>query len=1015
MSDDYEFNAKFSADTKGFEDSIDKAVEATESFAESFDSIADDVKNGAESWGIDLDKFYQKGSSIFKDFGIDIDKFASHFGIEGKLLSAIVGATVALEKFGEKVQAMSSNIVKGTGATGEALQKLKDSANDALINGVGRSAEEVGKIVADLNTRFGFTGDTLAEMTDKFEKFASVTNSDVSMAVNSVADAIYKWGLSAEDSSDLMNQLLVASQKSGASIDTLLNSVTDGQSIFTQFGMSLTDSIAFTANLEQQGINASTAIMGMRTALAKFSNEGKDAEKEFAKVSEKIRNSKNETEALNIAVETFGNRSGPEMLKVLRNSSESLDDFKNALLQSGLAIEETEEASRTVSDAIDDLKAVLTGTFGGFGEGIANMFKSLIDSITSIIQGIAPIVRPIADIFNEVFTTVGEIIRMFIENLVEFQTKYNYVFQTIADILVQVRDMIRKVLKNVMDIFGDAFGFIFAILEGKWALAWEYAKNAMLKVSDIILKVVSLIINSFTTMVNKFTEKITWIVDVYNKFANSAVGKWLELEEVTGLKIIPEVDLSQITGLTDKIEESNKKIEELSGKSSKKLTSDLAKAQEVSTKFSIMTEKQIAEQLKLQNEATNQRLAWEDKLLQQEMSRIEFEKSEALKEAQRKKESIDAQNKIIDEYNKKQIALYEKIAEKKKEIDLRQAKSEEEKAKIIKYYQDDLANYIDKLNAETLKKQNDFGTKLVNILKKITKKIGSMLSKLFNTIFNSSTDELLDGLLEFEDKILTFFYETLPKLPEFVETVLDSVITIIEDLANNIDFNKVAEIVMRIFNVITNRLPKLMKDLTTVLLTLIQSMLEGLIEWLSTGGLKTLMETALDITLQIFQFLIDNLPMIIKIVINSIEQIVTAVIKALPDFAMAIIKALPSIITTIVQSIWEMIKSAFNAIGSVFTGAWNWIKGIFGWATGTNNAPSGLAIVGEQGPELIDLHGGERIYNANDTREILSGVNSSPAGNTFNVTFNNVEDTSAYTMVRQLKQYNRQMAINGVL
>jgi hypothetical protein len=32
-----------------------------------------------------------------------------------------------------------------------------------------------------------------------------------------------------------------------------------------------------------------------------------------------------------------------------------------------------------------------------------------------------------------------------------------------------------------------------------------------------------------------------------------------------------------------------------------------------------------------------------------------------------------------------------------------------------------------------------------------------------------------------------------------------------------------------------------------------------------------------------------------------------------------------------------------------------------------------------------------------------------------NVTFNNLQDTTAYAMMNQFKQYNRQMAINGVI
>lgn len=70
-------------------------------------------------------------------------------------------------------------------------------------------------------------------------------------------------------------------------------------------------------------------------------------------------------------------------------------------------------------------------------------------------------------------------------------------------------------------------------------------------------------------------------------------------------------------------------------------------------------------------------------------------------------------------------------------------------------------------------------------------------------------------------------------------------------------------------------------------------------------------------------------------------------------------------------------------------------------------------MVGERGPELVDFHGGERIYTAQNTKAILNG--NGMGGNNFNVTFNNIQDTSAYTMMKQLKNYNRQMAINGVL
>lgn len=49
------------------------------------------------------------------------------------------------------------------------------------------------------------------------------------------------------------------------------------------------------------------------------------------------------------------------------------------------------------------------------------------------------------------------------------------------------------------------------------------------------------------------------------------------------------------------------------------------------------------------------------------------------------------------------------------------------------------------------------------------------------------------------------------------------------------------------------------------------------------------------------------------------------------------------------------------------------IKGIIpGFAKGTNNAPGGLALVGEKGPELVDLPGGSRVFTAEETRRLTA-------------------------------------------
>ena len=49
-----------------------------------------------------------------------------------------------------------------------------------------------------------------------------------------------------------------------------------------------------------------------------------------------------------------------------------------------------------------------------------------------------------------------------------------------------------------------------------------------------------------------------------------------------------------------------------------------------------------------------------------------------------------------------------------------------------------------------------------------------------------------------------------------------------------------------------------------------------------------------------------------------------------------------------------------------------------GFAGGTHNAPEGFAMVGENGPELVYLHGGERILDAQETQRTMDAMSLQP-------------------------------------
>ena len=104
--------------------------------------------------------------------------------------------------------------------------------------------------------------------------------------------------------------------------------------------------------------------------------------------------------------------------------------------------------------------------------------------------------------------------------------------------------------------------------------------------------------------------------------------------------------------------------------------------------------------------------------------------------------------------------------------------------------------------------------------------------------------------------------------------------------------------------------------------------------------------------------------------------------------------------------VFDQATRAMDKVDSLFDNVFS------GYATGTNNATAGLHLVGEAGPELVRFRGGEQVLNTANTQKALEG--SAGSVNNWTVNFNNMQDTSAYVMMEQLKDYRRQMAIDGI-
>ena len=1165
-------------------------------------SINAELKANASQFVSEL----KKGETSVNNFGGIIEKV---LGKKGKLIMALTAATTAAVKFGQAMNASMSEIAKGTGKTGEELYKLRENAHDALVDGVARSAKEVGTMIADLNTRFGVSGEEVVQLTKDFDKFAKVTDTDTKTAINLAADAMAKWNIQTEDADKLLDQLTVASQESGASVTDLLNGLKQGQAVFSQFGMSATDTIAFMGALKQNGIESSQALIAMKTALANFAQDGINAQEGFAQVSEAIKNATSQTEALSIATATFGARNGAEMVKVLQSGALSADGFKNKLLEAGGAVERTNEAARTSKDALAELISALSGTFGGFGEGFDELFKGIIDGVTNLVRTISPIIKPIANIFRDVLSTVGELVSEVTSRIQEL-TDNNTGFQSLATTLEDVYNIIHQTLGFILDSFKTAFGFIFAIINGKWDLAWEYLKKTLLISAKFVLDTISGLLNTVKDNINVFIEK------VINPFVDKLnwVQEKLGFEKTEKFGLIENFDLSKMAGVTDTLEKVNKKIEKLSGKTKEKITGDLgavqkatkdagkeaekqaenteealeeipkwlqkitkgyekltdnteafgqvatntlAAAAEVGAQafgdmFSMLGEELVSGEASFQNYAATAvegiakvltslgsellalsvaRAANYDyataaiaaagataafvasgvasgvatALKKQAEATVEAAEGfedylEKIKEISQETSSFEDifvnVSDIQNTYNETLKTMNERLAEQNNQFAAAQnelnnlniavgslaasglllsasitaafaeAKGKEieqirqeidatnHEIKALKKSADDLineelkkatANALSNLKAVNAELQNTINNyQLVysglysaytevlseqlksNILGAV-QSIYSDLQSVGVSLGSMFIDNFVDGATssDFFTSMKDYMRENIIKLTvyseNFIEKITAQSTSLLEAMTLG-DYDKVAEI--------KNSLKELYEEQATAV-----AMIDGVLD--------DIFSDVIEITDEAVSYVTDSVEdmgeSISDTLISSLENgldngefldTMKKYIRKMVIQTVVYTENLQSQIEAIGQAISEGIANGFSESGLdmlrmdfsyLYYQAENSMSKIDsvldrvfdGYATGTNNAMAGLHLVGEAGPELVRFRGGEQVYNASDTRKMLSGGNV--GGNNFNVTFNNLQDTTAYTMMQQLKQYNREMAINGIM
>ena len=417
---------------------------------------------------------------------------------------AVAVATKALYDLGAEFDNAYDAIRVGTGATGKALEALKDDFKD-VYGSVPTTMEDASKAIADYNTRLNLTGKELSELSKQAIAVSGMLEEDLGTTIETSSQAFQQWSIDTKDMGKQMDYIFKVSQSTGISFNELMLNMQQYGPQLQDMGYSFEEASAMMGQMEKAGVNTTEVLAAMKKAVGTLAKEGITASAGMQIYYNKIKNAESAAEAAAIANEVFGAKAGSTMASAIRNGTMEIEAFTKAL----------NESDETIMGAMWDT-ADATEKFGM----LQQKFKLLLEPLASgIFDNVAELFPTISLVFERLSPVIEELVTTLLPLVNSLFTAFADVIEVLAPIISLLAKIIGSVLagaiKTVMPIFNNLMGiltniidFVVNVFTLKWGNAWEnivnVVKNIFNGLFNAIVAPFRLIFESIGTLSTKF-------------------------------------------------------------------------------------------------------------------------------------------------------------------------------------------------------------------------------------------------------------------------------------------------------------------------------------------------------------------------------------------------------------------------------------------------------------------------------------------------------------------------------